>query len=175
MAALPQSNTARFLLDYADANNSHTMEMRCADGVGAVDAEVAFNGVLTAVEDRLSLINIIGLRHIVKGSNISVPVAWGGPTTYGAGAQTPINAPCFFSAVGKDTAGRRARVYIYGIVGLNDASYRLEPGESGLPDALLTALTADPTVWLSISGLVPYWHRYINTGLNSYYQRKARD
>lgn len=174
MAPLPPNSTKRYWLDYSTDNGSHSMLCRVADGVLDSEAADSIDAFLTAIVGTICEITITAFRVAQLGSNISTLLTWPHAATYGAVPQALINAPSFFDFVGRTHLGRRARVFLYACSSVSQADYRYQPGEDADLDAARAVLVAAADTFLAIDGEHPVWHPYINTGLNSYYQRKAR-
>jgi len=176
MAPLSPSNTVRWFLDYTTSNGDHTMEAR-ATGTAATDASFAsdfFSALLLALAPRLTTITIAGLRRAAAGTNVSLPATWSGEASYGSGSQSVINAPVYLSFVGRSAAGRRARIFIYGVSAQTEDDYRYEAVDHGEISDALEVLNGAVNFFLAIDGLDVIWNPYANAGFNAYYQRKAR-
>jgi len=175
MAPLNPNFTDRWFLDYESSQGKHTMLMRTEPAADAPGVSDAFEVFLQALDPLLSQITVTGLRHSNAGSNITNPETYTGQVTFGSGSQSAINSPAFLSFVGRDVSGHRARVYVYGIVGVSDTSYRITPTENAAIGTALSALRETGfDFWKSINALPPTWHEYANTGFNAYWQRQRR-
>lgn len=175
MPALPPNNTARWFLDYNNGLNDHTMVIRSDGSAGQDEVAEAVGDFFTALDTLIAEITIVGLRVAAEGSNVTIPALWTGDPTYGAGALGEIERPQFLSFVGRDIDGRRTRVYVYALAALTENDYRIQAGDSAAVTNALTVLRrGGDGLFLTISGLQPFWNDYANVGLNAYWQRQAR-
>lgn len=174
MAPLPESNTARWYLDYQVGSQKHILQMRVAEEKNNVEVSGAFDAFLSAIGPLLTIITINGLRGSAAGSSISVDRSWVGPASYGSGAQSAVNRPAFISFVGRTDGARKVKVELFGIAGVNENDYRKTFLESVDVANTLDVLRADDMYWCAIDGLPAVWKNYANVGFNAYYQRKLR-
>lgn len=175
MAALPHNNTNILYVDYNTGTVDHTLECRYLEPATVEDAMAAVSALLTAVEADLSLITILGARDQGAGSNVSFPVDWDGPATYGSGAGDRQNEASYLSFVGRDPHGHRVLVRIFGDGSVNNReSFRVGAGESALVANAIAVLEAADNCFFTINNEAPYWKQYANLGLSSYWQRKFR-
>lgn len=176
MAPLPPESTARFYLDYSDGVNAHTLVARVGAGVSSSSVNVILDAFLSALEPILYLITIIGLRVSSDNSNVTNPVSWTGPATYGSGSMTGENAPREMRFLGRSGDGRRVSVSIYGYSGTTPAIYRLLASGVAPVAAAIVELenAAASDVFFTISTLPPVWKPYASFNFNSYWEAEQR-
>lgn len=175
MAPLPHNNTDIYYLDYTVCGISHTLENRVAGGTTPGEAADAFTQVFAAMDPQLFLVTIDLFRFQAEGSNVSLPVTWPGPSSFGSGAGTPADGGGYAAWVGRSTDGRRVRWTIFGSkVTATAGNWRAYPGENADLDTTLAAFTDAEAVWLTISGEQPVVNQYTNNGYNAYWRNKTR-
>jgi len=177
VTALPPNNTDRFFLDYTAVGAQHVMILRAEDGTLGADAAAAFHALLTAIEDNLTEITILSLRHAVAGSDVTVPIDTGvlNPT-YGTATVDPINRPLQVTFTGRSLDGHKTRVGLFGWAGQNDSSWRKTPAEEASVGDALTVLHDESVAgrFVSISGQRVTWNGYMNLGYNDHWVKRAR-
>lgn len=175
MAPISPDATARYWLDYSVAGQVHSQQMRVIGSAGSAAANAAFDAVWSQMDSQLLECTIIGMRHAAVGSNITNPVAWTGPASYGSGPGDPYQSAYYYDWVGRGVTGRKVRVSFFGtLLSQFGGDYRLVSGESAIVALVLDAFVADPECWVDISGNVPVWHNYADTGVNAYWRNKIR-
>jgi len=176
MPALPQSNTARFWLDYSDGVNEHSMTFRISNSVTLVTIKSQVDNFLTQLDTSLYLISILGCRVAVEGSNVTNPTTWTGNSTFGSGAMPIANAPRELRFIGRSTDGRRNSVSVYGYNGATPEIYRINSATSPAVEDAITALANASAlgVGLTISHGVPVWKNYASFNFNSFWEKEAR-
>lgn len=179
MAVTPlnPNNTERWFLDYAVLGAQHSLMMRSADHLEAIDAADAFSSFLTSIEGNLIEITIVGLRVALAGSDITNAQSTTGlSATYGTGAGSAINLPLQVTFTGRSDDGHKARVGMFGWSAQTDSSWRIttvEDGDVATGVGTLTSLGASG-LFVSISGRKPVWHSYANIGYNDHWVKRAR-
>lgn len=176
MAPLPPESTARFYLDYSDGINQHTLVARAGATAGSIEANFYFDALLAALDTILYTITIVGLRVSSDNSNVTNPMVWTGPASYGSGTMTGENAPRELRFLGRSADGRRVSASVYGYQGTTPAIYRLlASGVTPIADAI-TALEDAGTgaTFLTISTQVPVWKPYASFNFNSYWEAEQR-
>lgn len=175
MAPLPFNNTNVLFVDYSTTINDHTLLCRFdADDTGA-DAMATVDAFLTALSPQLGDILINGARVQLLGTNVSFDVTWTGAVGYGDGTQTPASDAIFVDFVGRSSDGRRVRAAVFGTKTLTGGdNYRAVPGEVAAFDDARDILEGTGAAFLTISGLVPIWKQYANTGVNAYWRNHNR-
>jgi hypothetical protein len=142
--------------------------------VDSNEASTLFGGFLTAIESQLALITIVELAISFEGSNVRIPQVWAGAPTYGSGAMQAIDRPGQMNFVGRDAAGHRVRVGMYGLANLYDVNWRINASENAFVGDALTALTASASFFLTVLGNVPIWKLYANIGINDHWLKIVR-
>lgn len=171
---LPPSNTRRYFLDYSVGGIQHTLTCRTTGTVSAGTAAVAIDGFLSAFGTTLHELTVIGFRISAAGSDVSLPVNWPEADTYGTGALTGANRARFSSITGRSTAGRKARVDLYGLKENPNASWRFLPTDFTWVSAAITALGATTGCFTAIDGLPVDWHAYVNINMNDHWVDEFR-
>lgn len=175
MAPLPPSNTPRLFYDYLQGTTTHTMMVRHDVGSTVSNVDLQVDEFLNAISALLVTTTISAVRAAAAGSDITLPVvsALVG-TVYGTGTASPITDARQFSFTGRSTAGRRARVEVFG-ANAAPVDYRVTPTELPAIQTALDALANDPDVFEAIDGLSGVvWNQYMNFGLHDHYVKKAR-
>lgn len=175
MAPLPHNNTDILFVDYNTCGHDHTAEIRL-NGAGAVDNAIdTFGEVVTAFGLALCAATFISARLQLEGENVSNPVSWTGPATWGGDPGTEEKTAWFYGLIGRSLAGRRVRFYLFGAAAVaSGTDYRMLPGEfDELVDAL-GAIRAQTDNFLAIDGATAVWKSYANTGVNAYWRNKIR-
>lgn len=181
MAPTPDTVTIKYFVDYQTPIGNGTMLYRTRVNVSQADAIAGVNAILDVILPLTSFqLTYNGLRKQVPGNAFSVPVTWVARAGTFNSVINKSNRPAFFSAVGRTSGGRRARMTFFGLHALfedgdiND--YRLTASENAAVTAIIAILNG-----LTVSGravgvdsLDTVWYQYFNYGLNAYYQRRAR-
>lgn len=174
MAPVNPNNTDRYFFDYDADGRPHTVMMRTLATIDPVEAVAGFAGFVAALSPLMCASTLTGARFAEQGSNVTNPVSIGGGVSWGAGGQNDTLEPAFISFVGRDNLGRRARVFMYGVLGVNQADYRLTFPESDEVIDVVGYLSSAAGIFLTITLGVPVWKNYANLGFNAYWQRQAR-
>lgn len=176
MAALPVTNTGRVWIDYETANAKHSQMWRHGP---TVNAEVILSGIAeyyAFLSDVLYEINILGARYAIIGSNVTLPIAWPGSASYGAGTEPLGSAPRFISWVGRSAQGARWSMQQYGLELATPNQYRAEVSSvPQLEDAwehLLDMATEE--VLVAIDGIPVQPYSYVNYNYNDHWVGEAR-
>jgi len=175
MAPLPTNNTGVLFIDYTSGGQQHTAEVRLPAGSGLTEAATAYAAMRDVMKAVLYPDDLIqGGRWRAAGGTVTLPVT--GASAAGTGSGTPDNdrKPNFLSFTGRSSDGRRVRftVFTRAVAPEADGWRDLTPNTSF--QAILTALQSADVSARTISGNSPIWHSYVNTGSNSYFQRKER-
>lgn len=176
VTALAPSNTPRWWLDYTANGDSHSMLMRATSDKTAAQVSTVFSdllGLFTA--DNIYGITPSGLRHAAEGSDVSLPATYTGGTSFGSGSaiDTDLRAKTF-SFTGRDDAGHKVRLFVFGAKSGANGNYRIDRGENFIMDSIEDYLTALNGFFNTISGGHPIWNLYANTGWNDHWIRRAR-
>src|SRR4029450_4939611 len=125
VVALPPESTARAFFVYQTASQVHTMSARC-DG-SMTDAEVSahFSAFIDAMAPLLYHGLFVKLERSDLGSNVRIPATYTGTTEWGITEADPDEAPFFWSFTGKDVAGHKVRVEMFGRGGATGDNWRL--------------------------------------------------
>jgi len=176
MAALPQSNTARFFLDYSDGVNEHSATFRISNTATLVTIKSQVDTFLDQLSGILFTITILGCRVAVSGSNVTNPTPWTGNTTYGTLSMPAEFAPQELRFIGRSTDGRRVSVSMYGFDGAIPPTYRITSASNPVIEAAILALSNASAlgVGLTITGQLPVWKAYASFNFNSYWEKEAR-
>ncbi len=176
MEALPPDNTARIWLDYLTGGAKHSIMLRTANIISADTVLDVFNAMLTAMSASLFQWDILGARIASAGSNVTLPLTWTGPGTYGAGSGAGVNTPRQVTAVGRTSLGRRWTMQLYGVNLNPPATYRaptisvanLAAGLVELQDAF------DEGTICGIDAMPVRIYDYVNFGYNDHWVKEAR-
>ena len=174
---LPADGTDRFYLDYTVQGEAHTMIARADGGYLASDAADGFAQLLTALTPLIVVTTIVGMRHSVAGSDVTVPVGTGDlEATYGTESAVVVNKPLQATFTGRSLDGHKTRFGFYGLAQQTDQSWRYTVAENThVADALdvLGAFSA-AGLFISISGGRVSWNKYMNVGYNDHFVQKER-
>lgn len=176
MAPLAPNSTARVFVDYTVAGHQHTLQCRFDAPNTPSDCLPVIGDFLTAFGNQLYASTLVGVRYTVAGGTVSSPFsAVGMPTSWGSGAATGNESAQYYDFIGRTTGGRRVRVSVFGAVNVsvNDVFRIPISGNPPWSDAL-DVLEAAEGVFIGIDGLQPYWHPYVNTGINAYWRNQIR-
>ncbi len=176
MEALPADNTARIWLDYQTGGAKHSIMLRTANIISAETVLDVFNAMLTAMSADLFQWDILGARIASAGSNVTLPLTWTGPGTYGSGSGAGVNTPRQVTVVGRTSLGRRWTMQLYGVDINPPATYRaptisvanLAAGLVELQDAF------DEGVICGIDAMPVRIYDYVNFGYNDHWVKEAR-
>jgi len=173
---LSPSNTARWWLDYTVNGDPHTIQMRLPSGGTDADAESVFTDILGLMDASAFYgWSVIGMRHAVAGSDVSLPATYGGPTSAGAGSSTDNEFRAHtYSLTGRDAEGHKIKVTFFGAKLQANGDYRLGHGENSITDALIDYFVALDGKFVTINGLQPLWNNYVNTGFNDHWIHSRR-
>lgn len=180
MPPLPPNSTDVFFVDYEGQFGSATMQFRTKQ-----DLEIAQywslirDFLVTAVAPIWhESVTVTGARRRADSSDVTLPYPVGDPITGEAvGAWSPVNNPRFITVVGRGpVSGRRVRLFIYGTIIGVDNDYRVPENDAAAVDLLLTSaqVLAGAGALVTIAEDSPDIYNYVNTGYNSYKQRRQR-
>jgi len=177
MAPLPDNNTDCFWLDYTDGQNPHSLLVRFnGGGANVPNVMSSVDQFFTALDPILYAITVNGARWREEGSTISQPLIWEGAAGYGNFAMPSTLAPRQVCFLGRDSAGRRVRWFVFGWDAAPPTAFRIGAGgatEFADARAVIVAGNADG-IWLTIAGLDPVLYGYVDINYNSYYEEKTR-
>jgi hypothetical protein len=175
MAPLSPDHTPRYFLDYTTCGFEHTLMCRTDSGVDPADVSAVIAAFLAAIGGSFRQLDIVDFRFADAGTNITVPVTWGGAASYGSGSGSPYESAHYMDFIGRGSTGRRVRVAVFGMINSSaGGDYRLIPSESGVVAAAIAELTSDAQMFLDIDFTVPVWKNYANVGVNAYWRNKIR-
>lgn len=175
MAPLPEDNTARAFLKYRVQGREHTMQIRV--DATATDAEISedVGALLEAMDTNVSATQFVSFERAELGSNVRVPADWSGPSTWGTGADIgDESAPNFWSFVGKDAAGRRFRLDLYGRSVAPNDDWRVFAADDATIAAAVAALETTDAVFLTINGGGAFYKQYANMSVSQHWIDEAR-
>ena len=177
MAPLPSNTTAVLFLDYSTCGVDHTLQVRYDSPAGVGDAMTDLESFLDALDSGLTEMLITGARNREVGGSVTLPVTWTGSATHGGAVGPRYKGAAYLDFVGRDTAGRRARLAVFGPGDFFDTAnedYRFTTADSAVIDAAVAVLNGTTNTFLSISGEHPIWYPYANTGVNAYWRNRIR-
>jgi hypothetical protein len=176
MAALPPENTRRIWVEYFDGVNNHEVMLRGDTDTTVGELMEVAHDFFTALEPKLYVITIIGVRYAETGSTISNPEVWTGDPSYGTGAMPAINAPREIAFEGRSPDGRLVSYSMFGSSVSTPADYRFSLGEDADLDNARNVLSVAHAAGIlcTISGSSAILKTYINFNFNSYWEREAR-
>lgn len=175
MAPIPSDNTGVVFLDYLTCQENHTVQCRYGASSSPADAMTALDAWLTALGNSHFVMNVTGARNRDLGSNITTDLTWTGADSYGAGGGTHAASAQFYDFVGRDAAGVRLRLALFGAIILTEGTdYRAVPGDDAAFAAALAVLNAASDVFITVGGGQPIWKQYVNLGVNAYWRNKIR-
>lgn len=175
MAPVPDIHTDRYWADYEGPAGKHSMLFRFLPSVSEADAVTRITAVLNQFKTQVpATVQFNQVRKSFAGSNVSFPITW--TPIVGTNATPLVGAqfPNFISYVGRDMNGVRTRMTLQGVPNIPDTDFRLLSGEVPSVAATLAALRAIAPSIMTVSGLIPIWNSYANTGVNAYFQRQRR-
>lgn len=175
MAPLPESNTPRVFVSYQTQGRNHTMMVRVDDTVSDSAASEEISAFIEAMSPLLAASLFVKAERSAEGSNVRVPMTWSGITEWGIGGSgDDEQAPLFYSFTGKDTAGRKFRLEIFGRNTPPNANWRVyEADDSSIGNALDALETVSP-VFLTIAGNGPIFNQYANQSISQHWVGQAR-
>jgi hypothetical protein len=116
-----------------------------------------------------------GADLAAAGSTIFLPVSWDVITQEGGSAPDVNSSPsAFLNWGGRDSNGRRVKLYLFEVSAPPRQDMRFNDGESALVDAVTDALNGEGSTIATISGLSPIWYTYANVGQNDFLTHRAR-
>jgi len=175
MAPLPDNSTARYFLDYSAFSHQHTLSIRTNGEITPAGISTRLGIFLTAMAGLIYTVSIVGLRYQEAGSDVSLPVTWGGAAAYGAAGGAEYNTALYWGFVGRAASGRRVRVRLFNAAQLqNGNNYRATTTEVPAIATAIAALTGDPGAFLSIDSGAPTWKPYANMGTDAYWRNEIR-
>ncbi len=175
MAPLPVSNTPRLFIDYTSVGQEHTAVIRLPLSAGTSEAIDAYNGMKAALLAITYTSDAIqGARFAGLASNLTFPLSVIGGVGTLSGTPDPDYKPNFASWTGRGGTGRRCRfTWFTAFVTPVSDGYRDDTPNAQF-SAVRTALLSASVAAVDISGMTVFWNPYVNFGVNSYFQRKAR-
>lgn len=176
VTALPASNTPRWWLDYTVNGDTHSLQMRLPTGGTDADAEAVFSDLLALMDtNAFYLWNILGMRSAAVGTDVSLPATYGGPTAAGSGSSTDGDFRAHtYSLTGRDAAGHKIKVTLFGAKLQANGDYRIQNGENASTDVLIDYFAALDMKFVTINALQPIWNNYVNTGWNDHWIKSRR-
>lgn len=174
LPALPPESTARAYITYQVADAVHTMMVRVSSDTsdGTISEDVGT--FLEAMTPLLYGSLFVKFERSDEGSNVRVPASWSGPTEWGGGSGDPDEAPFFFSFTGKDVAGHKSRVELFGRGRAAGDNWRIfEVDDSSIADALAALRTTD-AVFNTIGGVGAIWNSYANKSVAQHWVKELR-
>lgn len=175
MAPLPQSNTERWWLIYANNNTEHRMGIRTADGQNNVGISAVFQGFMTQINSIALSTTVLGLERALKGSNVRIPFPYTGTVPGGTGTQVDTDRRArFLTFTGRSQDGRKQKVFWFGVQDITEGDYRVDTSESVAIANVVTHLSGAVNVYWSISGLPVTWHAYANIGYHDHWIKQYR-
>ena len=177
MTALPPNGTPTAFLRYTNGFARHVTQFRFAPEVLPEDAQQMVAAFVDVARLLLSPDGVFDqLDYREANSDVTYPLPWSGVPGAFTSVGTLIDRPRFVSWVGRSTNGHKVRITMFPGVAVNPTNnYRLEPGEVTICDDVLTLLRGTSVDFRAIDAGQPIWKNYTNVGLNSYFQRKARN
>jgi len=172
-AALSPDNTPRAFITYAVANQNHTMMVRVS--ADETDGNIAENvgAFLEAMSPIVRGSTFVKFERADAGSSVRVPATWSGPTTWGGSPGEEEDAPFFYSFTGKDVAGHKVRVDLFGRERGEGDGWRLPGTQTNIADALDALRTTD-AVFNTISGAGAIWNEYANMSVAQHWVKVLR-
>lgn len=176
IAALPPNSTDRWWLDYTVNGDAHSMLMRAGSTKTAAEVSSVFSDFLTLFTiNNLYEVNVVGMRHALNGSDVSLPATYTGDTQLGSGtANTTDMRAKTISFTGRDQTGHKIKLYMFGVKFQSNGDYRIQRGEDVAVGDLLNYLAALDGFFDSINGLHPIWNQYANVGFNDHWIKRVR-
>lgn len=185
MADHAPNYTARYRVRYRVLGQVHTMLFRISRATAnpASAGDLISSDVLTiAAPLMFADWAVIGADVAQEDSDVFLPTT-SLPVVSGQSVMTGdiSHIPLYCSFVGRSTSGKRAALFLYGFnvsphAADNTANdYRIMATENSVVSDVVEALNSHTASGLVANDNSPIvWYPYINVGLNSYYQRRAR-
>jgi hypothetical protein len=176
MAALPESNTTRWWLDYTVSGQAHSMLMRTTTDKTAAQVSTVFSGFFDLLDTAsVYQIDVTGMRKALVGSNVTLPQTYLGTTQFGAGTAIGNDFRAkTFSFTGRDDTGHKIKLFVFGAITQADGDYRLQVGTDTHIDQVVDYLNALNGFWNTINEGHPVWNAYANVGFNDHWIKRAR-
>ncbi len=185
MAPVNPANTSRIWVTYTSMGIEHEMLFRCAlPNVDSTFAETVVGLCELMADVMRSDDSWTSARYADLNSEFSFPIPWtviDGTASNLQSAGDPESR--FVSFLGRDNfVGARVRFELFtgSAILTPDPDNRYAPGDIAALDAIVAGLNTAATVpftnarLTTISKGQPIFYSYINTGWNSYWQRKQR-
>jgi hypothetical protein len=183
MADFAPNFTGRVRIGYKSGLRNHHMTLRYP-GAG-LPSDDTLEGFKIFFENLGPLLvddaQFMTLEAAVRDSDLFLPVS--PPTSWSIDPSATVatlgRSPSFVSFQGRSTEGARASIMVMGTFFAPpssvtfDADYRAYRTENALVETVLSALE-DSALCVAIDGNNVFWHPYINIGIHSHYQKKAR-
>lgn len=174
MAALDPANTPRAYVTYLVAEAEHTMMVRCSADTSDGTLSEDIGAFIEAMAPLLYNSLFVKFERSDEGSNVRVPATWTGPTEWGGSSADPDEAPMFFSFTGKDVAGHKSRVDIFGRGRAVGDGWRIFAADDSSIAAALVALRTTDAVFNTISGAGALWNDYANKSVAQHWVQERR-
>src|SRR4029450_3420072 len=174
VVALPPESTARAFFVYQTASQVHTMSARC-DG-SMTDAEVSahFSAFIDAMAPLLYHGLFVKLERSDLRSNAMIPATSPRTPEWGIPGADPDEALFFWSFTGKDVAGHKVRVEMFGRGRATGDNWPLsEADDSSVADALAELRTSD-AFWNTIGDVGAIWNSYANKSVAQHWVKELR-
>jgi hypothetical protein len=176
MAPVDPTATDRLKIKYEGPFGNHTLLLHAKDGVPTADF----------IADAIALLNQLAKLLYSTAAFTDALLALAGSDIFNAipftvipstGPTTPdVNsAPStFIQFGGRDSAGKRVKLYLFESGFLPRFDMRYQAGENADLDDTVAMLSDETSTIGTIAGGAPVWKSYVNVGQNDYLTHKAR-
>jgi hypothetical protein len=172
---LPDNNTDRYWLKYKNAGIEHEICFRLASSTTTANGIATAQAIAAALDNYTDTTGgFTALRKSQTGSDLSFPVAWTSVPGTNSTAYESDDKVSFVALSGRSAGGYRCRITFFTPFTLDDDGFRLSTTSGLAGQALYDAVTALSPVLVAKDGLGVIWNAYVNTGWNSYWQRRSR-
>jgi len=153
------------------------MQLRYDDTTAtSSDALQVIADLLTEMDPLIAVLTIIGARRADVASDVTNPTTWPGATTYGTGVAQEINSPRQLMFEGRDSAGVKWKLSLFGYDEATPPNFRILSGDSAPIAAALAALQngINAEACVTVGYGLPVLKPYVSFNYNNRYERKQR-
>lgn len=151
------------------------MMVRCGSDVSDGTLSEDISTFIEAMAPLLASSVFVKFERSAEGSNVRLPASWGGITEWGSGGTTDDQqAPLFYSFTGKDGAGVRFRLEIFGRNTGPNVNWRLAAVDDDSVAAAITAMQTTDDLFNTVGGGQPIYNSYANESVSQHWVGQAR-
>jgi len=178
MAPADPTTTRRFKCWYTGPYGEHVMLFHAISGASVGDFYAGVQEIITLMSEmQYDGVSWDHAEIAAPGSNLFFPyTGWTTITADSVYSPAANDSPsAFLNFCGRSqTDGRRVKLYLFEMGLAPTNNMRLLSSENGGVAAVVIALNDETSVIGTITGSIPVWGEYANTGQNDYLTHKAR-